>query len=78
MNNSIRSCDIVAGEKDTYRYTDGQLFNDSSHSYNEEVSVLKVFFIAKYPYHFLTVPICWSHPTQWPMQRCDFKIVSQP
>ena len=29
-------------------------------------------FIAKYPYHFLTVAICWSHPTQWPTQRCDF------
>ena len=25
-------------------------------------------------YHFLTVAICWSHPTQWPMQRCDFKV----
>ena len=31
-------------------------------------------FIAKYPYHFLTVAICWSHPTQWPTQRCDFKV----
>ena len=29
-------------------------------------------FIAKYPYHFLTVAICWSNPTQWPTQRCDF------
>ena len=32
-------------------------------------------FIAKYPYHFLTVAICWSHPTQWPTQRCDFKVM---
>ena len=27
----------------------------------------------KYPYHFLTVAICLSHPTKWPKQRCKFK-----
>ena len=35
-------------------------------------------FIVKYPYHFLTVAICWSHPTQWPTQRCEFKVIPQP
>ena len=29
-----------------------------------------IYFIVKYPCHFLTVSIWWSHPTQWPTPRC--------
>ena len=30
----------------------------------------------KYPCHFLTVATCWSHPTHWPMQRYEDKVIS--
>ena len=33
---------------------------------NTRVFHCQYHFIVKYPYHFLTVAICWCHPTQWP------------
>ena len=32
-------------------------------------------FYSEIPLPLLTVAICWSHPTQWPTQRYDFKVI---
>ena len=36
------------------------------------------FYCEKYTYHFLTIAICWCHPTHWPTLRNVLRYLKRP
>ena len=36
------------------------------------------FYCEKYTYHFLTIAICWCHPTHWPTLRNVLRNLKRP
>ena len=36
------------------------------------------FYCEKYTYHFLTIAICWCHPTHWPTLRNVLSYLKKP
>ena len=43
-----------------------------------EVCNVKPFYCEKYTYHFLTIAICWCHPTHWPTLRNVLRYLKRP
>ena len=41
-------------------------------------SVKWFFYCEKYTYHFLTIAICWCHPTHWPTLRNVLGYLKRP
>ena len=37
-----------------------------------------IFYCEKYTYHFLTIAICWCHPTHWPTLRNVLSYLKKP
>ena len=37
-----------------------------------------LFYCEKYTYHFLTIAICWCHPTHWPTLRNVLRYLKRP
>ena len=37
-----------------------------------------IFYCEKYTYHFLTIAICWCHPTHWPTLRNVLRNLKRP
>ena len=50
-----------------------QIFDFVGYQFN-----LKSFYCEKYTYHFLTIAICWCHPTHWPMLRKVLRYLKRP
>ena len=38
----------------------------------------RAFYCEKYTYHFLTIAICWCHPTHWPTLRNVLRNLKRP
>ena len=47
---------------------------------NDNFPMIKVtyFYCEKYTYHFLTIAICWCHPTHWPTLRNVLRNLKRP
>ena len=40
--------------------------------------LISSFYCEKYTYHFLTIAICWCHPTHWPTLRNVLRNLKRP
>ena len=47
-------------------------------SAEKTVSLYVSFYCEKYTYHFLTIAICWCHPTHWPTLRNVLRNLKRP
>ena len=55
-----------------------KLFHSNKLSTMNYTNLKLIFYCEKYTYHFLTIAICWCHPTHWPTLRNVLSYLKKP
>ena len=77
IENYIRALFQVMQAGNPYFQKEGNLLEVSDIDLIKQLSDL-AFYCEKYTYHFLTIAICWCHPTHWPTLRNVLRNLKRP